>query len=142
MNVTNKLGENYEEYFEHIDNVVFRKLKGISKDYELLKLNVRPELNFNIQYEIAVSIYINDSRFDKKLNIELKKEYSSIDLNVAWSELSHSSMMNRFGDMLCHHFMGWYDISLPKNYTLSNIEDIHIRVGKVKPQDIKFCFFY
>jgi hypothetical protein len=137
----NKLGKNYRGYFRKLKHLGLNRLDSISNEYNALNLNVHPKMFYAIAYKIPIYVYINGKKITEYLEIKFSGDggYSDLRITFGYSSPSLNMMCFRITDEIILKKLS--DISLPNSYTLSNINDINIRIGKVNPQDIKFSFF-
>jgi hypothetical protein len=139
----NKLGNNYREYFEELESMRLKNLDAIVREYNALHLKVYPKFMFRILYKIPVHVFINGEKISQYLRVTFDGGYSRVYLTRMVIKLNGKFFF--ISETMCNRFLlkelNELDISLPKHSTLSKIEDIHIRIGRVELQDIEFSFF-
>jgi hypothetical protein len=132
------------EYYENLKYIGLSRLDEIAREYDSLHLKIHPKMKFEISYNFPIHVFVNGEKISEYFEVKfsgcsVRGRYNS----VLEGKFGHGMYFFpiRSSDTDNCEIAGISDIHLPKNYTLSNIEDIHIRVGEVNPQNIKFSFF-
>lgn len=136
-----------EEAFKNIETM-FVSIDSICNQYNDLNLKIRPRISYIGEFIFPVFFYINDTIIKHDIKVILKRgvyrnesQLSIVDLNINEYETTFSFIFIR-GKVYCNHNDFWdWDFLLPSNFSLSNIENIDTRIGRVNLDLVNFNAF-
>lgn len=105
----------------------YRDMAKMSDEYNEKGLKIHPRSSFKMEFAIPVIVYVNEDRFVA----------GEINVSLGWRGSAEASYSGKF-DYSDHRTNA---IVLPQKYTLANIQDINVRLGKVNPTETKMFFW-
>ena len=131
--------DSYGVFFTKYTNL----LNDVSDKYNSMRLKIRPYLDYEIKMEVPVLVYINNKKYDYfKIFVSLEKYQDG----YHQTEISNNSENFSIGSCLPKRkyqynvFEKW-NIELPDEYSLDNIYDIEVRLGRINKDNVEFKIF-
>jgi len=126
----------YTKYTSYLD--------AIANEYNQLNMKVRPYFDYEISLEIPIYVYINNEKNDFfKIIVDFERYKDSDSSSKIYN--NNSTLSDKVYQSLPvspnrDDFSSW-DIQLPANYSLDNIYDIEVRLGRINKDNVEFIIF-
>jgi len=130
----------HDTFFSKYTNL----LNEVSDKYNSMRLKIRPYLDYEIKMEVPVSVYINNKKYDYfKIFVILDRYKDSIHKTEISNNSKNFSIHSRLPasrGSIGFRVEEW-SIELPNEYSLDNIYDIEIRLGRISKDNVEFKIF-
>jgi len=117
-------------------------LSPVSEEYNSMNLKIRPYLDYEIKIEVPVFIYINNKKYDFfKIIVDLlrfREDFCKVEISNNSKDFTTGYLPK--SKYRYNVFEEWA-IKIPVEYSLDNIYDIEVRLGRITKDNVEFKIF-